>query len=404
MPLAYSNTSLPYLIRTVCTQNVGEPHLTQSAIGKQTPAWFADLVLHQSSNVTARRKPPFISGGTARAVFVVAIDEVKKCAQRAAIPEDDISTYISQAIIFVSNHLRISHIPWNKDPQQGHRPSNQVMHNVWVSLGSTSTAQPDLRQILLTRTESTHIRALRVSEKLINDDPSGDWSALSVRLQNFYSILHKSAPPIEFTIKNASLDTTTDPIRDVYNYVFNSYNGTRPLHQLALFSAFVFAGLAPNVYPPKDFQKPVPSSPSLLKSYIRRLDWVSRPPKKGASKRACFIVVATVFIIAYLDPASPLRNLLNTNPEAAGPWHSKHSKTAHVPILPFSNRSFFLGAKGLTPLALCRLGLAHPIASRIMSSARWSEDVSFLNDSQISAVHHDVLSARCASRPGSQAL
>ncbi|KAI9456722.1 hypothetical protein HD554DRAFT_2177976 [Boletus coccyginus] len=217
--------------------------------------------------------------------------------------------------------------------------------------------------------QSNNTRIARTAANLIRDDPNGEWKAQDIRLHSFLTILHKSAPPIEFDKVHASLDWTTQGVRDVYDYVFTVYNGTKPLHQLALFCAFIVAGLAPQVYPPKSTEMKNDS----LKNHIRKLAWCERRGKTGSSVREPFIVMATVFFIAYLDADSPLHKMFADKLDDLTHWHSKHS------------------AKGLTALLLCRLGLAEPRQPRILKAARWFHDLELLKTHQVKALHADVI-------------
>lgn len=321
-PLASSNTSLPFLLRALYPRDTGEPTLTYSYLGKQTTAWFADLIVKQCTNTTTRRAPPFIKEGTARAVLVVSLHEAMKSATRAAVPTQDIPKYLSQCVILVCNHLKISFIPWSANTLPGQRQSSTVVHNVWITL-SAPTMESTRNRIILASSGDAGI--IRTSQSMIQDDPRGEWKALEVRLQDFASILHKSTPPTEFDVAHAALPASSHEVIDIYNYVFTIYDGTTPLHQLALFCAFIFAGLAPNVYaPPKTHEKP-PSGSAPLKAYIRKLKWCEREGKKGCSNRVPYIVMATVFFIAYLDNNSPIHTLLINQPKSLTSWHSKHS-------------------------------------------------------------------------------
>lgn len=63
-----------------------------------------------------------------------------------------------------------------------------------------------------------------------------------------------------------------------------------------------------------------------LKTHIRKLAWCERRGKTGSSIREPFIVMATVFFIAYLDADSPLHKMFANKLDDLTHWHSKHSE------------------------------------------------------------------------------
>ncbi|KAF8422582.1 hypothetical protein L210DRAFT_931249 [Boletus edulis BED1] len=283
LPLASSDASLPFLLRALYPRVTGEPSLTYSSIGKQSPSWFTDLIMKQCVDTKSRQSPPFIKDGTARSVLVFSVIEAKKTAELGGIAPSDIHKYISQCIIFICNHLRISHIPWVCNTPPGQRRSSTVIFNVWVSLSAASSQSNHARVIV---PESSDTRIARTSQQMILDDPNGQWKALEVQLSDFATILHKRTPPVEFDINYAALNQSpSTEVQEIYNHVFTVYDGTRPMHQLALFCAIIFAGLAPNVHPPPKTHERPPADPASLRAYVRNLDWHERRSKKGSEMR-----------------------------------------------------------------------------------------------------------------------
>lgn len=316
-PLSYSNGVLPYLLRAVVPQQRGDGELTQSTEGKKTRTWFAEEVFRQCTNPAARRKPPFIATGDFKPVMRAAIEETTKWMKISGISEGDIISQIKQTIVYTCDVLEISHLPWSANDNA----STTVVHDVYCNIGLTGS-RPDPTNAIFTMQESGHLRALRTSTQMIEEDPRGEFSLLAVGLTSFATILHKSITPKELTLDNAGLERGSDTIRNLYSAIIGTYDGNKAIHQLALFCALVFAELAPNVFAEKVHPKPVPDDQEQLKRYISALRWSTRQ-RKGATERPNIITTVTVFLISWLDPASPLRAVRGDDLKA---WNTKHSK------------------------------------------------------------------------------
>ncbi|KAG2030241.1 hypothetical protein BDR03DRAFT_1017336 [Suillus americanus] len=367
-PLSYSNP-LTYLLRAVVNTNDGNGalQLTSSHLGNKPISFFVDIVIKQSTN-SVRRQPPFIAGGNFLAVMRVAIEEMKRCASRDSIQGKDIDFFVSEAISHVCESLKINHIPWSANPT-GDRgnPSSTIVHDVWLNLGAASRPKPAPSASFLTRRESIQVAALNSSAQVQLRDSRGDWSASEVRLNDFASVVHKVILPIEWNTDLASLSSCPQYIIDTYNYVQTTFNPLVPIHHLSLIVSIAFSGLVPRVYAPTFQKAGIPKEPHQLATYIRNLEWVSRP-KRGGVNADPFITMVTTFIIALYDPESPtsLRSDLKE-------WVAKHSN------------------KGITTLALCRLGLAKACTPRACFSSKWGTDIRALTSSEIAEKHGEVI-------------
>ncbi|KAH0825872.1 hypothetical protein J3R83DRAFT_7741 [Lanmaoa asiatica] len=362
-PLSYSDVVLPYLLRAVVPQQRGNGELTQSAEGRQSRAWFAAEVFKQCTNSTLRRRPPFIQDGDFKPVMRAAILETTKWMQRSGLPDNDITTQIKDAIVYACDILEISHIPWSANGSA----STKVMHNVYRSIG-LAAPQTDPTNSIFTTQESGHLHALRTSVQMIREDPRGKFYILEIRLTGFATILHKSIAPVELSVDNAGLEKGSDIIRDLYARTIRAYDGNNPIHQLALLCALILAELAPNVFAQKDHPRPVPDDQARLKLYVAALDWSTRQ-RKGITQRSGFIVAGTVFFISWLDRQSPFRAL---GGEDVKTCNAKH------------------GHKGLSALTLCRFGLADPVTTRVMGSARFTEDIAIKSEADLMNLHAEV--------------
>ena len=390
-PLSFKESVLPYLIRAVCPQNHAIPQLNRSHTGDQNRSWFANVILDVCTHPLARRKPPFIKDGNFRAVMAVAIDEITMAANRSGLNLDQAHDTIRRAIEYVSTHLQMSHIPWAANPVEGQPSSTAIVHHTWVNFVSMNRSTHTLPNGLLTRQESSHLLAHQTAADMNHKDAYGEWSITTVPITKFASILHKHVPPKELTIEHTTFDMGTNITKSGYLQMLAFYDGSRPLHQLALFCGYIMSCLAPNVFRPKDFPMPIPNQPAPLANYIRRLQWTRREGQKGTIQPIQYITATTVFFISILDPSSPIKTRLRDDKQFSSQWFSKHSEYHRLLQYYSSSRLlFFSGAKGITTLCVCRFNLAQARSSRIMNSARWYEDLNFLDNTEIHNLHKTV--------------
>ncbi|KAG2146603.1 uncharacterized protein EDB93DRAFT_1250884 [Suillus bovinus] len=368
-PLSYSGP-LAYLLRAVVDTNDGNTalQLTSSHLGNKPISFFVDNVIKQSTTNLPRRQPPFIAGGNFLAVMRVAIEEMKRCAGRDSIQGKDVDFFVSEAVSHVCESLKINHIPWTANPtlDRGNH-SSTIVHNVWLNLGATGAPKPVPSASFLTRRESIQVAVLNSSAQVQLRDSRADWSANEVRLNDFASVLHKVVLPIEWNTDHASLPCSSQYIADTYNYVRTIFNPSIPLHRLALIVSIAFSGLVPCVYAPPLQKARIPTGSYDLALYTRNLEWVSRP-KKGGNNAEPFITMVTTFIIALYDPQSPTSSISDVKE-----WVRKHSN------------------KGITTLALCRLGLAKACTTRALFSSKWGIDIQALTSSEIAEKHEEVI-------------
>ena len=325
-PLSYSSSVLPYLLRAVVDTNGGNAklELVESHLGRKPLSYLVDLIITQCRTPNSRRRPPFITGGNFLAVMRVAIDEMVDCAAQACISSEETNAWVSQAITHACNTLKINHVPWCVPPaRRNGAPSSVVVHDVWLNLGAAASNPTQLSSSFLTRQESLHMAALQSSEVMELSDPRGDWGALSVRLNKFASVLHKTILPKEWDKSAASLATCSQYIIDAYNYVQNTFNPAIPLHQLAIIISIAFSGLTPKIFAPGITKGDVPKQLDQLSAYIRGLEWVPRPGKRGATSQQPFITMMSTFVIAMSDPESPISRRVQGGSDIKE-WLMKH--------------------------------------------------------------------------------
>ncbi|KAF9219655.1 hypothetical protein BS17DRAFT_821483 [Gyrodon lividus] len=309
----------------------------------------------------------------------VSIIKIKLAASHASFQPKDILPFCAQAISYACYALKINHIPWSRNPTgRVGAQSSTIIHDVQLNLSTHPPPPSSPTTSYFTRDQSTHALAICSSEKVQASNPRGEWSALDVELLTFHSVLHKLVPPMEFDIDNATLGKVSDYITKAYNHSKTSFNGTQPLHQLAIIVTIAMAGLLLNAFPPDCLS--ALANPSQYKSFLHSLLWVICINCGGITNPQPFIVMVITFIINMFDLDSPICKCLTSSPTPGiDNWTTKHS------------------AKGITTLFLCCFGLATPCTPHAFRSACWLQDVKPISPTQIIIIskHAKVICLIC---------
>ncbi|KAG6369887.1 hypothetical protein JVT61DRAFT_13351 [Boletus reticuloceps] len=246
-PLAYANNAHRQLIRTIHANNdnLGQG-LPAAAMGQKSLTWFADQIIQSATQKGARILPPFWKHGRALSIFKVVINEAQRLLGSTLddpATRSSICSFLSKAALL----SKVSNIPWSPDPTGiAGRPMTIVTHSVWInlgqSMGSDCVAQRDHQSDDLDR----------ATQNAIMNDTQAEWSLLSISLQDIHTIWNKQTLPEEWT----QLDSMTWPntadgtyVQQTYNWVRDNYDGSIPLHKLALVMSIIFSKVLPNPIP-----------------------------------------------------------------------------------------------------------------------------------------------------------
>lgn len=332
-PLTYTEDVLTHLVHAICPADRIPPELTYASIGKQSISWFSFLLYDIASNPDARRKPPFIEGGSFRSVLAIAITESRSAALKAGMDALPTIALIKEALEFVSSSLKIAQTPWSPNAVQGHRPSTSIVHHTWLAITPRSAPPPSFSNRTLGPNGASQMLAYRTAQAMVQTDPHGPWSLLRHPLSDFASILHKRCAPEELSLSHAHFDRTAAQVTAAYEATIAAYDADKPIHQISLFCACVLANMAPNVFIPKenDRDKP-PQNSKALKNYIRNLGWVSRESRKGTVDRPSYITCGTVFFISVLDETCSVYQKWKKDAGFKKTWFTKHSEHFHLLI------------------------------------------------------------------------
>lgn len=334
-PLAYTPSVLTSLIQSISHHDAIPMELTQVNTGQIAVTTFANVVYDVASNSTTRRMPPFIEDGNFRSVMLFAIEETKRAAAMAGHNDTNSINLIKRAIQYVCSKLKIAHVPWSSNVEPGHQPLRTIVHHTWLTFTSLSSTTPSLSHDMLSRPQSSQMLAFTAATDIVHKNPYAEWSYMDVSLQNFATILHKRCPPSELSMEKTKFDGNSGDILEAYSAIISSYDGSQPIHQLALFCGYILAGLAPDVFAPKKPGSKAVKDKSVLQRYIRTLNWERRQGRKGTNQPASYITYGIPFILSYLDRKSSIQTKLKNNSDFNKAWVTKHSMHA-IFILIFS--------------------------------------------------------------------
>jgi hypothetical protein len=212
-------------------------------------------------------------------------------------------------------------------------PNTKPMFNSWGNLGGKE------KQIILSvPTNASHAivpSATVAYNNAITNDCNAEWDVNSLGLKTLKTFLCKTSLPKDFTVPSA-----TDPgyVNETYTWVKANYDGTKPLHHLALLVAVIAASsLLPNLFMPAGL-KPLflnANSKEDVRRIYNNMEWISKA-KKGMVDRSIFIGMFTTLIIAIYEPDSPLRiQMASCKKSGLGDlWTTKHCKLSLSVVFP----------------------------------------------------------------------
>lgn len=319
-PLSTNSHTLVHLIHAI--NPGGEQNQGTNVSLKLTPAkingqssqpldFLLDIILTFSKTPGKRVAPAFFQKGISLTVFQTAFSEVSKMLVARGFNQSPVDHVVRQGLAHIFTIKGINHVPWCANPIQGHigRPSSKIVHNVWLSLGApsrTSLIKPN--SSFLTANDTNILFAAQTSADMSMKDCRADWSASDVRLIEYHQYLHKTVLPIEWHLTSSSFAQPSSLTLNVYNWVSHNFNSAKPLHALALFIAFVFAGLLPCVDHGEFINRPSSFTGPQFLAYISNLDWIEAK-RKGVREIGPFITMVTAFIITLGDTDCPYWNV-----------------------------------------------------------------------------------------------
>ncbi len=326
-PLAYGRQGgdeiYRLLLQAISSEDDAVQHgLPNSDEFRTTRYDFVTSLLNMSTHVRpSPPKAPILRNGSFLPVLKVAHKSLLELTND--LEKERQMDFIVEALTTSLKRFKIQFFPAQKPKTRtAGAPNTKPMFNSWgkISVKDKHTHRPSKKASIPTVDPATV-----AFNNAIATDCNADWLANNVNLMNLKSVLCKMTLPTDFTIPTL----TNDPyVNDTYRWVEENYNGTKPLHHLALLVAIIVASsILPNLFMPPNLKNLFMDADS--KDDVRRIfadiDWISKS-KKGMADRAIFISMFTTFIIAIYEEDSPLRKHMDSAQRRGlgDVWTSKH--------------------------------------------------------------------------------
>jgi hypothetical protein len=292
-----------------------------------TPTGFVKLLLAMSSPTSpSTPRAPVLTNGS----FLPVLKEVHRNLLILCRENDPVAqhSFLKRLFLNVIDYLQIRFVPSYR-PRSGTAgaPTRKPLFNSWGHLG-VRESNPTHTPPSYGHPSSCQNAALVALDMALASDTGAEWFMNQISLQTLHTVLHKTRLPSDFVTPTLSHVEYVDA---TYAWVRVAYDGTKPLHHLALIVGAIAASLLPNLFMPNDVYKHlfVNANSQQVHSIYNNMGWVSRP-KKGMTNKSIFVAMFTTFIIALYEPGSPLRqHMAASSKKGLGdPWTKKHSEHA----------------------------------------------------------------------------
>jgi hypothetical protein len=331
-PLSYDEEAFLPLLRCLQTPHgpmsmpLGHP---QSMTTMEVAALMHDMV--RADNPIQRRAP--ISGkGTFYSVLKVAYGLIMDRAADRNEAESPSQFFVKILAVILDTH-KVQHIPWSPPaPPAGAagRPTRKAVYNYWRSTAKTlESGQTALLQVLEVE-ERDDLQTRSVVRDAAESSPTTSWSALDFTLADLGKFLHKQGLPEECDAEDAATYQGDDYVNQTYTWVIGRYNPKKPIHHLALIIAIMFTKIIPHTTHGK-----CPSrifgirNTDTVTAAVRTEPWIqSTSTRKGDKDPNPFLIMVFVYIVAMMEPNSPLQTFINSDAQHSlgSPWTKKHGK------------------------------------------------------------------------------
>lgn len=263
-------------------------------------------------------KAPVLSKG----VFLPSLKEAVRQIEKLA-PQGKESKFTTLALKTCLDLNKVKFIPWKKHYEGAGRQSTAPVWDSWAVLSGKDTSSV-ANNVSFNMHEEIYHAANAAQEEAMSQDPNASWTSGGLYLKDLPSVLIRTNLPDDWKIPESS----SDYVLDTYNWATNSYDASKPVHQLALIVGILMSKALPNIHaPPEAAQKAVQSCTTRMQTReaIKGLPWVEKNKKKGSKETSIFVVMFTTFIMALYDRGSPLRKYMTANNNSLGPaWTEKH--------------------------------------------------------------------------------
>ena len=319
-------------------------------------------------------KAPLVPGGNFLSVLRIALNQMRKCSTNTTSTPDDawVKYHLKEIVI----RKRIRYIPWHPDSQQG-RSSQKAVWNVWMNLGL-----PNATLVTNPKPVVAEEDILQSQSQDSQQDPNVPWLLESFLFQDLDNYLDRQVKPSEWTREC----NPTSYVEETLTWAYDTYNPQNMAHKLAVVVAAIFIRMLPNVgFGPEHLaMKNQFTSRAATTKAIQESPWVYPGRVAGLSNKAPFVPLIISFILALLDPKSPLRvRMKQQNGGFGTPWTKKFGL---LPELIYDNIDLThntTGIKCITGVNLIRLGVAWGDGPKAIRSGIYGRDWELFSEKEL---------------------
>lgn len=290
-------------------------------------------------------RAPVWRDGNLAAVARVAIANAHNRIGRSASDQEK----GDQIIKFLTKALSTRNVRFFPDTPPGGGPNPSI--DAWTYLGN----RPNAKDIANNRLETIGARRTRLWEEQGRiaslADVNSHWSILDCTIESFATYISHACLPEEWDYKREKSITGNSQILPVYEWAAERLSNPNAdwRTRLAVALAFLITKLTPNhVFCPdssKGNEYPILTSVSTYLgqlvpatrhhsiTILRQLPWISKPNRGGTIDRSLYFTQASVVILAWIDPASPIRKdlaLRAAKNTRISIFNTKHSTSGHL--------------------------------------------------------------------------
>ena len=355
MPLSYGSRddegkTYKALVRAVVSQKKdirhGLPNRGEASMSKKA---FVDLLIAMSSpSSPATVTSPVLKDGS----FLPILKEVHShllslSGQRSLVNKQ---AFVLTQFVRAVDNLKIRFVPFHLPRGEGRRgaPRKKVTFNAWRSLGLWE-GRPDLPFPLDEPSISASEQAAADAHaSALAEDSNADWYAKDLTLSTLHTVLHHTNLPVDFAVVIAKGEKAKY-VNDTYVWLREVYDGTKPIHHLALIIAIIASLMLPNLWLPDDdlilgrFEGT--TSKEEVRAVYESIPWVEKVREKGMKEKSIFVAMFSTFIIAIYEPDSPLRRHMDESQRCGlgNPWINKNGMFPYLFLqVSFCVLTFFL--------------------------------------------------------------
>jgi hypothetical protein len=280
---------------------------------------------------------PVMPKGSMAALLPLAVKKLSTIGGCTAATE---AAYIINIFALCASVVNINFVPWHSGSLTGARRTLLPRHDFWVTIekGNTSNIRPQATSLIMMDKQNPASASQEGSQYMAKHDSNTPWRGC-ISFSEMACLKNKNGLPEDWLLAEASINVERpkDPfVHEVYLWARDNYDGQNWKHKLAMVFGIFFSKMVPFVFCDKEVRKEVRESlgesrnMGEITSTIRALDWNETARAcgvRGAKGKQPYITMASTYIMAWIDPSSPLRVYAGDKRGAIpSPWAHKHGE------------------------------------------------------------------------------